>query len=368
MTQAASITLEREQTQWVAHIQVHDQALLGRSAHIHVIQHGETLRSGGHQNEELLSKTKFVIRQTKERIVLPGAKAYSYQSPQIAITIKAKLVIDDGVFFDTKIEQACKLPLPRTDPREHDTQGMVEPSDQYSFKENLKAIPVHNRLIALFLAGVGGLVIALNVLVGTHDQFTATERSWFYDQSNSKGESESPLMKALAGSGGLAAVLWLAVQSQLRRYAKLQLNTPKRITRDTKLAASQLISGSARVPLEGARIRIVAYNNEFGRYTKGSGKDRKTQTFRNPIRSICLFDQLIEHLPARSPINSVLQGDIYFDLAFDTLYPPVSLGDAAGIELEWELQLLHAKFVDHEVSAKSDLWVIDDFWYNQTNT
>lgn len=359
----ASFRLEREGSRLVVYVRIEDSGLLQHAARLQLIQRGKTLRSGGHECEEVVAQIPFHIRQLEERIVLPDAAArrYTYRSDNVDIQLCVKMVVDDGVFFDTRVEQACALPMQRSGCGP-DPDQLAEPSDAYSFSKNLKAIPWHNRLLALVALGLGGLVVLGNLLLGAHDQWATPERAYFYDKHSDKGEGESPMLKALAGSGGLGAVLWLLVHAQLRRYARLRLNPPPRIDRNTRVPANRLIQGRARVALENAKVRLVAYNEEFGRYTQGSGKDRKTRSFRNTIRGLCLFEQTIARLPAQVPIESVLQGEVYFDLAFDALYPPTTLGDAAGIKLQWELQLLHPDFVDHEVSADANLWVSDDFW------
>jgi hypothetical protein len=155
------------------------------------------------------------------------------------------------------------------------------PRDRFSFIANLRAIPAKSRAIVLWLVIVGLPVIALNAVVGVRDQFVPDSQVWFYDHRGDDG-SESPLMKALMGSGGVGMALWLAIRRQLQKYMRFEARLPVagQITRGSRCRVADMIEGVARVPLQQARVRVVAFNREHGQYTatEGSGKNKRFVT------------------------------------------------------------------------------------------
>ena len=197
---------------------------------------------------------------------------------------------------------------------------------------------------------MGGLVSLLNLVVGFHDQFVAESATWLYSRVNSDGESQSPLVAALAGSGGLGVVVWLLMRRQLRRYMTFRFaSTLPRIRPDTVVPVRDLIRGRPRVPLKEATLRIVAYNVEKGQYVRGSGTDRRTVSFETPARAVVLHQEALRDVPAGKPLRYSLRGQVSFRKLFTSLYPPFELSDTHGLDVRWEVQLLHPDFVDQEL-------------------
>lgn len=337
---------------------------IGKRADIEIKLEVETRRSRGVNAEKSLYKQTLELRQSELELPLPAAvrEAYSYQSTALRIAIKLHIKIDDGILFDTRLVTEIVRDLPRPPAPPDDAAKLIEPKDKFDFSANLKAIPPHNRLIVLALAALAVVLIGVNSLLGVHDQFTANTAVYWYDHSGSDGDAESPMLKSLMGSGGLGLAVWLAIRRQFRRYMQIQLRPEVKFPRrGQRLAARDLIQGSARVPLERAVLRVVAVNDEKGQYKDGSGTKERTVSFTTPFRGVVIYEQYLPYLPARTPVETYLEGELNFEPVFALLYPPAKSCNTHGIDLRWEVQLLHPLFVDQELACSTDGLVFDDF-------
>ncbi len=345
-------------------IEVLDPAVLGKRATITFEAFGEVKRSRGIDVARELGKSTVTLAQVT-RVPLPDAvsRAYDYAGRDLHISFRVKARIDDGLLFKTEETFTVSNPWHRgTGSRQSDVEAQVEPADKFDFWRNFQALPHIARIKVLALGAAALIVAGGNMLVGAHDQFVPESRGWFYDQTGSKGKSESPLMKALLGSGTVGGILWFAIRRQLRRYMTLELRAPSRIDPHTRLRARDLIRGVPHVAITHARVRVVAYNRERGRYRERSGKNDTTKSFAHPVRSLVLYEAEIHHAPPRRPIEEQLFDDIDFAGVFEHLLPPLELDTSTGIDLHWELQFLHADFVDQEIVGPSAVFDIDAFY------
>jgi hypothetical protein len=108
-------------------------------------------------------------------------------------------------------------------------------------------------------------------------------------------------------------------------------------------------------------VRIVACNMEKGQYKRGSGTDERTVSFEEPIRAVMLYEKHIPFVPASMPIKTYLDDTISFDPMFSALYPPFMISDSHGMDVHWEVQLLHPRYVDHELVGKKQRFSYHDF-------
>ncbi len=360
----ASIEL-REETpgQPVAHIRVNDQSVIGREATLQVELVAKVkddrpvnARRSVHEQPLRLDRRELAVPLPPESL----RGVYSYHGKQLDVQVALRLTIDDGVLFDSQVDSAIDLPLgdrPRIG--SHDGKE-IEPADAFSFLANLAAIPAHNRMITLALTVVGGLVVIANALLGLHDEMVTEAQTIFYDHTGSDG-GESPLMKALTGSGVLGFSIWMAIRYQLRKYMRFALKAHPPIRRGLRLAAKDLIEGEARVDLEDVTVRVIACNRECGQYTRGSGTKKRTVSFRTPTRAVKLYEHYIALVPAGVPLGMYLAGEVDFEPMFADLYPPLEVGGSHGVEVVWEAQLIHPKFVDHEQEGSSADLRYEDF-------
>jgi hypothetical protein len=334
-----------------------DAALVGKPARIEFVAHGDVTRGGGIDVSRTLDSAAVTLSAQTRVPLPPGALTlYRYDGRQLRMGLRATVYVNDGILFDTTESFDLDCPWFERDCAARDVAKDVDPPDTFNFMRNLRAIPHAARIKVIAMTIVGGLVIGVNLLVGTHDQFVPESRTFFYDHSGSKGKSESPLEKALAGSGAFGLGLWFAIRAQLRRYLKLELRKPSPIARDTRVPARDLIAGVPHVAIDFAKVRVVAYNRERGRYQQKSNKKTETKSFSSPVRAVCLYEQDVMHLGAGAALASQLSGDIDFGRVYEELLPPLLIDPHTGIDVHWELQFLHKDFVDHEITGADDVF------------
>ncbi len=298
-----------------------------------------------------------------EEIRVPRStiRAYSYSGSMIDSKLVMKLVIDDAILFDTKITEEQELAIGVKPEVSTHAQTLIEPEDVFDFFKNLQAIPVSARGWTIALGVVGAVVIVVNMLVGLHDQFVGEGATWFYSRYNSDGESNSPFVAALVGSGGVGLAVWLAIRRQLRRYMSFHFRAQMPVIRPgVSYSLAELVAGRPRVDLNDVTVRVVACNLELGQYRRGSGTDERTVSFREPIRGVLLHEQHLERVPAGSALGDVL-GSVDFTQMFTDLYPPFEVGSSHGIAVHWEIQLLHPEYVDQELKGDVDSLEYADF-------
>ena len=334
----------------------------GREATLSMRTQVDVTRSGGVDANEQRTLLQFRIagRETPLELPAEACERFGYSGDSITIASTIRVQVEGETVLEGSVDDFRDVRVGRR-PQGENAAELIEPSDKFSILDNLRALPPQNRLKAVAIMLVGSLFIAVNSFVGVHDQFVPESRTWFYDHRGSDG-SESPVEKSLFGSGAAAAALWVALRAQLRRYMSIALvagfATPRR---GTRIDARQLLRGKARVALEQVRVRVVAANRELGKYTERSGTRTRTVTFQNPVHAVVLYDTFLPHVPAHAPIESYLSGEVDFAQMFASLYPPLRVGSEHGIDLVWEAQLLHPKFVDQEVMGPVDGLRFADF-------
>jgi len=336
---------------------------VGRTATLSLQLHVNTKRSRGIDQTRTIQAQEMRVTGTRLEMLLnePLGRLYSHTGSSIDIDLRVHVEIDDGFIFDTKLHTEVERHLQRSPSPKEDAAKLIEPPDAYDFRANLAAIPPHNRMIVMILGAVGAVLIGINSLIGVHDEFAPDSSAYFYDHVGDDG-SESPAMKSLMGSGGLGLAVWLAMRRQLRRYMKFELG-PRRgfPRRGERWPTRDLVRGSARVPLEKTRLRVVAVNDEKGQYEEGQGTRKRTVSFTTPFRGVVVYDQYLPFIPANVPVETYLEGDIDFEEMFEVLYPPLTASSTHGIDLRWEIQLIHPQFVDQEIACSCDGLVFEDF-------
>ena len=143
---------------------------------------------------------------------------------------------------------------------------------------------------------------------------------------------------------------------------KVALQTMPTITRNTRLQISQLISGKSEVDLKNMTLRVVACNMEKGQYVRGSGSNRRTVSFKEPVRPIILYSEKVSRIPREQELGDHFPGEVDFGPMFKTLYPPLDISETHGLAVYWEVQLLHDEFMDHELNGPSDRIKVTDFF------
>lgn len=308
----------------------------------------------------------FRLESPRTEVKLPrnAVSVFPYTGTKVSVKLFAELRLDDGVLRDTVVRREVRLPeaqLPRV---ADDARELADPKDLFNLAANLAAIPLHRRLAALVLLLVGAVLVGVNSLVAWHDEFAPERGHYFYARRDSDGDSQSPLVNSLALSGGAGAAVWMAIRRQLRTYTSFQLGTvPDEITRDTVAALRDLVRGSPRFDLHDVTVRVVAYNLEKGQYTRGSGRDERTVSFSEPVRAVVLYEKDLPLVRRGQPIEAALPDSFPFEPMFDALHPPAEVSASHGVFVQWEVQLLHDEFVDHELIPRHCSYREDDFRY-----
>lgn len=348
----------------VCRLRVNDPDLVGHAAVFSIVATVEVKRSGGVDRSTTLHSQDFEVPNGELELRVPSGalRFYSHGGKHVDLRIHTRVEVDDAVLFDTTVseEQLIRIGAkPRLNTR---AEEIIEPGDVFRFFANLKAIPPQNQVITLGLAIVGGLVMLANAAIGVHDQFSPESATWLYSHYDSDGDGNSPLITALIGSGALGAGVWFAMRRQLRKYMKFRLGQlPERIERGAEYPVKNLFAGRARVPLEDVTLRVVACNLECGQYRERRGTRTVTVSFQEPVRGVVLYEKQLSRIPAKTPIAGLFAGRVSFDPMFAALYPPAMVGESHGMDLRWEIQLLHPEFIDQELVGPTSVMAYEDF-------
>lgn len=343
-----------------------DPTFVGHEATLTISAEATVKDSRPVHGQKKLVVEKFRMGASSRNISIPRAKlpVYAYRGTQIDIDVKAELRIDDGIVFDTKVKQELALEGPVRRGSAECAKHLVEPKDLFKFWANWRAIPASNKMIALALAIAAAIVGLVNSAIGYHDQFAPEGKTYFYSHRDSDGDSESPLVNSSAITGGVAVALWLALRRQLRTYMTFRTGKQplNRIGRHTQAVVGNLFYGRSRVPLNNIVLRIVACNMEKGQYTRGSGSNTRTVSFAEPVRGVVLFQKRVSVIPAGAAVEDFFPESVAFAPIFELLLPPNQVTDSHGLEVHWEIQLLHDQYVDQELVGPVTGLVREDFY------
>lgn len=355
MTDKATLLFTEEDGHAAVRVGVRDAALVGRWATLKVVRTAKVKRSSGVDHEQVLLERRFQIEREARSFALPPdpGRRWVYRGKHLDLRVTATLVVDDSVLLDTRVVAEANRPLFPGPLAPESSRRQADPSDHFSLLANLGAVPWRNRMMAIALLVVGIPLVLANTVLGWSDQYADPGRTTFYDHRDSDGDSQSPLVNALLVSGGLGFALWVALRRQLRRYMQIEVlasRVPKWIEPGTRLAVRDVVRGKARVPLEDCLLRVVAFNREKGQVKQRSKDKTEIRPFAEIVRAVVLFEQRLPHVPAGSPLGEWIDGEVDFARLFAQLHPPVTIGQHHGIDIRWEVQLVHPRFVDQELA------------------
>ncbi len=338
---------------------------VGYRASLRIEEHVRVKDSRAVHDHRVVETHDFTVDGTEHVFDTPehSLELFTYEGRMIDLEVRAKLVVDDGVLWDTTLEEQVVRRLGRSPEVETDPKSAVDPRDAFNLVSNLAAIPLVNRVVAIGLILAGGVVLAFNTFVGVHDQVVQENEVYFYSQRDSDGETSSPFVNSLFASGAAGAAVWFGLKSQLRTYMRFQLATLHgRIDRNALLTAREMLTGRSRVDLRNTTVRIVACNMEKGQYERGSGTDERTVSFSEPVRAVVLYEKTVPLIARRKPVEDYFDDPVDFAPMFDALYPPMTVSSTHGLELHWEVQLLHDDLVDQELVASTSLFDVQEFY------
>ena len=303
-------------------------------------------------NSRVLFKKSFRTTSAHMEVEIPARfdRAYSYSGQQIDVVIKVWLVVNDALIFDSKADdvmpkQALQKPtITRT------AKALADPKDAFSLARSFAAISPLAKIKAAVLLVLGLALIGAMMSAG------------FYFEWNSSGDDEGgALGSAFAASAATGAGVWYLLRRQFRSYMTFEQHPNLRIDKDRFYTVGDLVRGQSRVPLSNARLRVVGYNLEKGRYKRGSGSKTRTISFSNPVNGVMLYDETVDHIPARTRIADSFPGHLEFADMFRQLYPPQLVGTKHGLATHWEVQLILDDLLDQEVIGDSYSLRYEDF-------
>ena len=295
-------------------------------------------------------------------------KALPYQGASIKIALEATLEGRNKNKHTPKIIHRLEKPFFQRAPQVRDAANLIEPKDVFSFRENLKVIPFHNQIITLALTLIGMILVAVINIVGLHDQFCIDGQQYMMSRTDSDGDPQSPVLSALAASGLVGAAIWMLIKAQLRKYMHLEKRpiagglVPGLVCR-----AGDLFYGKSRIDLKNIKLRVVACNQEKGQRVEGDGSNRRTVSFSNPVQGLLIYEKHIDHITAGDSVERWFPEEVYFDRIFNNLLPPMMISSTHGLDLYWEIQLIHNELVDQELIGKVHKLKIQDFLEREKN-
>ncbi|MBI85108.1 MAG: hypothetical protein CMJ81_18085 [Planctomycetaceae bacterium] len=366
MAEKPTIIVELDETHHTVKLQIFFPAdSIGHNATLGLHQHVRVKDKDPVHAKKELHRHDFRIKHARTTFTIAASSfsGFSYNGSKIEIEYLLTLEIDDGIFFDTKVSEEIVYNIAKKPKVNRSTKALIEPKDRFNFFTNLQAIPPRNRLLTMLLLVAAVVVIAVNSIIGWHDQTVPRSQTYFYSQIDSDGDSSSPLLKSLGNSGAVGVAIWLAMRRQLQKYMTFHFKPHLgRIDRTTSMPIGQLISGVARVELNEPTLRVVACNLEKGQYMRGSGSDRRKVSFSEPVQGVLLYEKTVKTIPRNQPVQNHFAGNVEFAPMFDALYPPVIVSKSHGLDVHWEVQLLVDKLVDQELTGKTGALRKEDFY------
>ena len=346
-----------------------DPKAIGESFEFSILTKVTVDQSRGIDSKICAFKRNFKMQQSQIfSVPFSQLKALPYQGKSIKIALEAILEGRGKAKHTPQIIHRLEKPFFRRAPKIRDAANLIEPQDVFSFRKNLEVIPLHNQILTLALGLVGLVVIAVINIVGIHDQFSVEGQQYLMSRTASDGDLQSPFLRALGASGAVGAAIWMLIKAQLRKYMHLEKRpiagglVPGLVCR-----AGDLFYGKSRIDLKNIKLRIVACNQEKGQRIEGDGSNRRTVSFSNPVQGLLIYEKHIEHIAAGDSVERWFPDEVYFDRIFNNLLPQMMISSTHGLDLYWEIQLIHNELVDQELIGKVHKLKIQDFLEREKN-
>tara|TARA_B100000686_G_scaffold352346_2_gene454032 strand:- start:57 stop:1052 length:996 start_codon:yes stop_codon:yes gene_type:complete len=329
--------------------------MMGKNAEFTLELASEVHDSSPVNDETNLYTDKFVVDRTEYELEIPtdSFECFTYKGTHASIVLRANLKVDDAwILRDSQVSRTTQFKLvdARSGSLGGDATEVIDPFDTVQFGKNFDALSSGKKMSFILMS----LFCGLGLLGG----------SWLIWDIFSQEEDGVVVSVFLIIILLVATVcLWgWQKNSFFRSYINVSLRPIPDITRNTCLPISQLVSGKSKIDLKNMTLRVVACNMEMGQYIRGSGSNRRTVSFEEPVRPIILYSERVSHIPARQEIGNHFPGEVDFGPMFKALYPPLEISKTHGLAVYWEVQLLHDEFIDHELKGPTDSIEVTDFF------
>lgn len=352
-------------------------------ADLRIVARMEVRHERGIPEETTLHSRRLALGAGTQDVPLPShLAAFDYHGREIALRLSLRLTDPKGkLLAETRLRDEESGLLASRPKLAESPPALMNPEDKYSFFANLRALPLGSQLAVAVLGFGLWLLAGLNVLVGAHDQWVAEpqlsqmerfnlEIEGRHDELNrvrvapylyGKGRRRVPIIDAAQNSIMVSLLAWFLVRQRLPRYGDfhLFLFLPP-VRPGTRIAARRLVRGRSHVDLFDLTVRVVAANLECWKRKAGVG-EKVDKEVRSPVRAVKLYERNVPYVPAGSSIGEFLKDDVDFTPMFRALHPPLMVSATHGLELAWQVQLLHPEFVDQVLPGPTSMLRFRDF-------
>ena len=339
-------------TFFIVDLKITNPKMMGKKAEFKLDLASDVHDSSAVNDAKNLYAHNFTVDRTEYQLKIPtdSFDCFTYKGTHASIVLRANLKVDDAwILKDSEVSRTAQLKL--VDARTGgggDASAEIDPFDKVQFSKNFNALSSNRKLafvlLSLFcvIAGVWGSIAI-----------------WKLRGSDEPGGAIVGIIVLIV----VVCVLWVWFKNkQFKSYMKVALQPMPAITRNTRLQISRLISGKSEVDLKNMTLRVVACNMEKGQYVRGSGSNRRTVSFEEPVRPIILYSEKVSRIPSGQELGGHFPGEVDFGPIFKTLYPPLEISETHGLAVYWEVQLLHDEFIDHELKGPTDRVEVTDFF------
>ena len=283
---------------------------------------------------------------------------FAYHGSKVDITCQAEVVVDDAIFFDSKVRQT--VPLPRLELSDvglaANPSEALDPHDTISFFRNFMVISFKQKLawIATFTTFILGLVG--NFFLALYDTFVAANPLVY--------SSEVNIGLFAAGIGAfVGGTAFSALNKKILRTYKIANLTanPPMIAKGRRYRLSDFLEATSSTNLQDVTLRLVVANQECGQYWRGSGTDRRRVTFSQPSRALVLFEKTTAVVFKRADIETYFNDRFDLDQAFDGMVPHSMISDTHGVKFVAVIQIMVGDLADTTLELPFEMWNRSDF-------
>ncbi len=350
-------------------IEFNDADMLGCKAEINITTCVKVHdKSPVNETKNLIHK-KITIDQAKISFEIPASllSHYSYLGFDIDIVSEVYVVVDDAIFFDSKLTTPITRQIIKKPEITDKAGSLSSPHDQRRFFKNLFALPTDKRRRVIFAMLIGYAMIAGIVFLAVHDLWVGRELAYLYTLYSVEPGGRIFLILFLTLFASIVSfiIMHIIVSRYLSGWLKVVPNKkrfPVSFAVDGSCRVADLVCGKTSTTVDKIIVRIVACNYECGQYTRTNGSTTETVNFTRPIREFILFEKTLSNIPKGIAIETYLNDTIYFKEIYKNLYPHNMLSTTHGISQHWEVQFLHDDFYDHEVNLSTNNFLAADFF------
>jgi len=346
-------------------VQFFDKELLGHDAWFVIVRKVAVLTSNPVDSEEVIYEESFHINSDNASFSLQlkdlNGYGYDFSGKTIRVTLFAKCIVDDGLIFDTQHSNDLQIKYVPNDSAIQDAKSLIHPKDYVNTILNYRILATANKLYIILVVLLSIPLVFYNIIASLLGLFTSINIFPFAIDGPDVWQAIFIILGIV-----FAVFIWTFIKYQLKSYMTFSFkNPPSVIKHNSRIAMQELIQGKSKIALDKVTLRVVACNMENGQYTSrgdNGGTHRRTIPFNKSFRGIVLYEKLLNNIPPGMQISLFINGTCDFSKVYSHLYPPQMINRSHGIDIYWEVQLIHPTLVDQELIGKSNLFELKDFY------